>query len=211
MPVWLDKYHIDGLRVDAVASDALPRLLAQSRRVDSNRFGGRENLEAIDFLRRFNEQVYAAYPDTMTSRGIDRLAERVAATYTGGLGFGYKWDMAGCTTRSNTSSTTQSTASTTQPAHLPHALRVHGELHSALSHDEVVHGKQALLTKMLATTGNASPIFVSSTLDVRPARQEAPLHGGEIGQWHEWDHDTSLDCTSCNGPRTRASSAGCAI
>src|SRR5207245_2649052 len=91
---WLDQYHIDGLRVDAVASMLY---LDYSRRAGEwipNRYGGRETLEAIDFLRRFNEQVYAAYPDVMTIAEESTAWPSVSRpTYTGGLGFGYKWDM----------------------------------------------------------------------------------------------------------------------
>ena len=91
---WLDKYHFDGLRVDAVASMLYLDYSRKEGEWIPNRYGGRENLEAISFLKRFNEEVYRHYPDAQT------IAEESTAwplvsrpTFLGGLGFGLKWDM----------------------------------------------------------------------------------------------------------------------
>ena len=91
---WLDKYHFDGLRVDAVASMLYLDYSRQPGEWIPNQFGGRENLEAIDFLKRFNYEVYRCYPDVQTSAEESTAWPMVSRpTYLGGLGFGLKWDM----------------------------------------------------------------------------------------------------------------------
>ena len=91
---WLDKYHIDGLRVDAVASMLYLDYSRKEGEWTPNYYGGRENLDAIAFLRRLNEQVYAEYPDAVTMAEESTAWPQVSRpTYLGGLGFGYKWDM----------------------------------------------------------------------------------------------------------------------
>src|SRR5258706_3239775 len=91
---WLDKYHIDGLRVDAVASTLYLDYGRKAGEWIPNRFGGRENLEAIEFLRFFNESVYRDFPDVQTMAEESTAWPQVSRpTYLGGLGFGMKWNM----------------------------------------------------------------------------------------------------------------------
>ena len=193
---WLDKYHIDGLRVDAVASMLYLDYSRKEGEWIPNRFGGRENLEAIDFLRRLNEQVYAAYPDVMT------IAEESTAwpgvsrpTYTGGLGFGFKWDMGWMHDTLK------------YLAHDPvHRKYHHNQLTFRmlyaftenyilpLSHDEVVHGKGALAAKMPGDHWQqlANLRLLYGLMYAQPGKKLLFM-GGEFGQWSEWQESESLD------------------
>jgi 1,4-alpha-glucan branching enzyme len=193
---WLSTYHIDGLRVDAVASMLY---LDYSRKPGDwlpNRYGGRENLEAIDFLRRFNEQVYQEHPGVVTI-GEESTAWPMVSrpTYVGGLGFGFKWDMGWMhDTLSYLSN---------DPVHrkFHHDKLTFRMLYAftenfmlPLSHDEVVHGKGSLLGKM---PGDQWQRFANLRLllgyqYLQPGKKLLFM-GGEIGQWREWNHDDSLD------------------
>jgi 1,4-alpha-glucan branching enzyme len=193
---WLAMYHVDGLRVDAVASMLY---LDYSRAPGDwlpNRYGGRENLEAIDFLRRFNEQVYAEHPGVMTI-GEESTAWPMVSrpTYVGGLGFGFKWDMGWMHD------------TLVYIGHNPVHRRFHHDkltfrmLYAftenfmlPLSHDEVVHGKGSLLGRM---PGDDWQRFANLRLllgyqYLQPGKKLLFM-GGDIGQWREWNHDTSLD------------------
>jgi 1,4-alpha-glucan branching enzyme len=193
---WLDKYHIDGLRVDAVASMLYLDYSRQEGEWMPNRYGGRENIDAIDFLRRFNERVYGEYPDVLT------LAEESTAwpmvsrpTYLGGLGFGYKWDMGWM----------HDTLSyiSLDPVHRKyhHDKLTFRMLYAftenyvlPLSHDEVVYGKRSLLSKMPGDDWQkfANLRVLLGYMLAQPGKKLLFM-GGEIGQWDEWNHDTSLD------------------
>jgi 1,4-alpha-glucan branching enzyme len=193
---WLDRYHVDGLRVDAVASMLY---LDYSRREGEwlpNEHGGRENLEAISLIQRLNETIYADFP------GVQTLAEESTAfpmvsrpTSSGGLGFGLKWDMGWMHDTLRYFGL--------DPVHRKYH---HSELTFSiwyafwenfvlpLSHDEVVYGKGSLLRRM---PGNDWQKFASLRLLLgymftHPGKKLLFM-GGEFGQWDEWNHDQSLD------------------
>jgi 1,4-alpha-glucan branching enzyme len=193
---WLEKYHVDGLRVDAVASMLYLDYSRKDGEWVPNFFGGRENLEAIHFLRRLNTEIYKSYPDVQTFAEESTSWPMVARpTYVGGLGFGMKWDMGWM------HDTLQ------YITHDPVHRRYH---HNALtfrliyafsenfilplSHDEVVHGKASLLSKM---PGDLWQKFANLRLlfayQYTQPGKKLLFMGGEIGQWHEWQHDNSLD------------------
>jgi len=193
---WLDVFHADGLRVDAVASMLY---LDYSRREGEwipNRYGGRENLEAIDFLRRFNEDVYRGRPDIIT------IAEESTAwpmasrpTHLGGLGFGMKWDMGWM---HDTLLYMRE-----DPVHRKyHHDKLSFRMEYAftenfalpLSHDEVVHGKGSLIGKMPGDTWQkfANLRVLYGYMYGQPGKKLLFM-GGEFGQWREWNHDGSLD------------------
>lgn len=193
---WLDVYHIDGLRVDAVASMLYLDYSREEGQWLPNEFGGRENLEAIAFLKRLNEQVYEAFPGTMT------IAEESTAwpmtsrpTYLGGLGFGYKWDMGWMHDTLGYMSH--------DPVHRKYhhnslsfrMLYAFSENYLLpLSHDEVVHGKGSLINKMPGDQwrqfANLRALF--GYMYMQPGKKLLFM-GGEIGQRREWDHDGQID------------------
>lgn len=193
---WMDVYHLDGLRVDAVAS----MLHRDYSRPDGewipNEYGGRENLEAIGFLRRLNEEVYGAHPDVQTIAEESTAWPMVSRpTYLGGLGFGMKWDMGWM------HDTLQYFAR--DPVHRSYH---HNELTFRmvyafnenfmlpLSHDEVVHGKGALLEKLPGDDWRkfANLRLLLGYMYAQPGKKLLFM-GGEIGQRAEWSHDGVLD------------------
>ncbi len=193
---WLDKYHVDGLRVDAVASMLYLDYSRKEGEWIPNRYGGRENLGAISFLRRFNEEVYRNYPDVQTIAEESTAWPMVSRpTYVGGLGFGLKWDMGWMH----------------DTLHYLSRDSIHRRYHQneitfrmlyaftenyllPLSHDEVVHGKGSLLAKM---PGDDWQKFANLRLlfgyQFGMAGKKLLFMGGEIGVWNEWHHDVSLD------------------
>jgi 1,4-alpha-glucan branching enzyme len=193
---WLDAYHADGLRVDAVASMLY---LDYSRRAGEwvpNAHGGRENLEAIDFLRHLNQHVYAEHPHVQTMAEESTAWPMVSRPlYLGGLGFGLKWDMGWMND--------MLAYMAEDPIHRKYhhdRLTFRGmyafteNFVLPLSHDEVVHGKRSLLDKM---PGEGPQRFANlrlllAALYAQPGKKLLFM-GGEFGQGLEWSHDRSLD------------------
>ncbi|MBI5410602.1 MAG: 1,4-alpha-glucan branching protein GlgB [Nitrospirae bacterium] len=192
---WLDRYHIDGLRVDAVASMLYLDYARQHGEWIPNRYGGHENLEAVEFLKEFNEAVHRQYPGVLT------IAEESTAwpgvsrpTYVGGLGFSLKWNMGWMH----------------DMLEYFHLDPVHRTFHQdkltfglvyafsenfvlVLSHDEVVYGKQALPAKMPGDNWQkfANLRAMLGYMYGHPGKKMLFM-GGEFGQWQEWNHDESL-------------------
>ncbi|HSD20723.1 MAG TPA: 1,4-alpha-glucan branching protein GlgB [Anaeromyxobacter sp.] len=193
---WLDVYHADGLRVDAVASMLYLDYSRKAGEWIPNAYGGRENLEAVGFLRRLNEVVYAEYPDVQTIAEESTSWPMVSRPlYVGGLGFGMKWDMGWM----------HDTLS--YLGHDPVHRRFHHHEMTfrmmyafsenfvlALSHDEVVHGKRSLLGRM---AGNDWEKFANLRLLYgymwAQSGKKLLFMGGELAQRREWSHERSLD------------------
>jgi 1,4-alpha-glucan branching enzyme len=200
---WVGVFHADGLRVDAVASMLYLDYSRKHGEWIPNEFGGRENIEAISFLRRLNEEVYNAHPDAQVIAEESTAWPMVSRpTYIGGLGFGMKWDM----------------------GWMHDSLRyfaldsVHRKFHHndltfrmmyaftenfvlPLSHDEVVHGKGSLIRKMPGDEWRrfANLRLLFAHMYSQPAKK-LMFMGGEFGQWREWNHDASLDWDLLDSP-----------
>ncbi|MBN2032413.1 MAG: 1,4-alpha-glucan branching protein GlgB [Deltaproteobacteria bacterium] len=193
---WLGKYHADGLRVDAVASMLYLDYGRKKGEWIPNCYGGKENLGAIKFLRRLNEEVYKRYPDVQTIAEESTAWPMVSRpTYVGGLGFGMKWDMGWMHDTLEYMSK--------DPIHrkFHHDKLTFRMLYAyqenfvlPLSHDEVVYGKGSLIQKM---PGDDWQKFANlrSLLGYMYAQSGKKLlfMGGEFGQWSEWYHETGLD------------------
>jgi 1,4-alpha-glucan branching enzyme len=193
---WLDKYHIDGLRVDAVASMLYLDYSRKQGEWIPNKYGGRENLDAIDFLRRFNQEVYKEHPDIQTIAEESTAWPMVSKpTHLGGLGFGMKWDMGWM----------HDTLAyfSHEPIHRKyhHNQLTFRSLYSfqenfvlPLSHDEVVHGKGSLIGKMPGDEWQkfANLRLLFGYMFAQPGKKLLFM-GDEFGQVREWSHDTSLE------------------
>jgi 1,4-alpha-glucan branching enzyme len=192
---WFDRYHVDGLRVDAVASMLYLDYSRKAGEWTPNVHGGRENLEAVAFLREVNERVYGRFP------GVVTIAEESTAfpgitrpTYLGGIGFGFKWDMGWM----------HDTLSyfAEDPIHrrYHHDKLTFRALYQdtehfvlPLSHDEVVHGKGSLLRKMPGDEWQRFANLRALLVDMwgQPGKKLLFM-GGELGMWDEWNHDRAL-------------------
>jgi len=193
---WLERYHADGLRVDAVASMLRLDYSRKEGEWIPNRFGGPENLEAIVFLRRLNEEVYGHCPDVQTMAEESATWPMVSRpTYIGGLGFGLKWDLGWM------HDTLEYLAFDPIFRKYEHNKLTFRMIYAAsenfllpLSHDEVVHGKYSLADKMPGDAWRklANLRLLLADLYSQPGKKLLFM-GGEFGQWREWSHDRSLD------------------
>jgi len=202
--LWLEAYHVDALRVDAVASMLYLDYSRQPGEWVPNAFGGKENLDAVTFLRRFNEDVYRLQPDVQTIAEESTAWPMVSRpTHLGGLGFGLKWDMGFM------HDTLRYMA--IDPVHrkyhhdkltfrLLYAFRENFVL--PYSHDEVVHGKGSMLAKM---PGDVWQKFANLRLlygyQYAQPGKKLLFMGSEFGQWAEWSHETSLDWHLLQSPQ----------
>ena len=193
---WLETYHADGLRFDAVASMLYLDYSRKEGEWIPNEYGGRENLGAISFLRRLNEEIYSTYPDVQTIAEESTSWPMVSRpTYVGGLGFGMKWDMGWM----HDTLVYMSKNPIYRKYHhnqltfrLLYAFNENFVL--PLSHDEVVHGKGSLLGKMPGDDWQkfANLRLLFGHMYAQPAKKLLFM-GGEFGQWNEWYHEESLD------------------
>lgn len=193
---WLKKYHVDGLRVDAVSSMLY---LNYSRENDAwipNRHGGHENLEAIEFIQELNKYVYQTFPD------VQMIAEESTAwpmvskpTYVGGLGFGMKWNMGWMHDTLHYFSQDPVYRKFHHNTLLFSMYYFYQEnFMLSLSHDEVVHGKGSLLSKMPGDDWQkfANLRLLYTYMYTHPGKKLLFM-GSEMAPWREWNHETSLD------------------
>jgi 1,4-alpha-glucan branching enzyme len=192
---WLDKYHLDGVRVDAVASMIYLDYSRKEGEWIPNEFGGRENLEAVSFLKELNVQSHLQYPGVLTIAEESTAFTGVSRpTYLGGLGFSLKWNMGWMN----------------DTLRYMHHESIHRRYHHdeltfsliyaftenfclPLSHDEVVHGKGALLDQVPGDLWQkfANLRLLYGYMWTHPGKKLLFM-GGEFGQWNEWHYDSSL-------------------
>ena len=201
---WIDKYHIDGLRVDAVASMLYLDYSRQEGQWVPNEYGGRENLAAISFLRKMNEVVHGIFPGVLTIAEESTSWPMVSRpTYLGGLGFSLKWNMGWM------HDTLSYMTKDSLFRRFHHNQMTFGMLYAfhenfvlPLSHDEVVHGKGSLINKM---SGDEWQKFANLRAYLGfmwgYSGKKLLFMGCEFGQWQEWNHDTGLEWLALEAPR----------
>jgi len=200
---WLDRYHIDGLRVDGVASMLYRDYSRPEGEWLPNEHGGKENLEAIGFLRQLNEAVHQHHPGTFTIAEESTAWPMVSRpAYVGGLGFDMKWDMGWM------HDTLRYLGYDPVFRKFHHGTLTFRMMYGfsenfvlALSHDEVVHGKRSLLDKLHgdAWQKRATLRALYAYMWALPGKKLLFM-GGEIGAWREWDHDSALDWSLLEHP-----------
>jgi 1,4-alpha-glucan branching enzyme len=201
---WLERFHIDGLRVDAVASMLYLDYSRKHGEWVPNHYGGKENLDAVSFLRQFNHAVYTQVP------GVQTFAEESTSwpmvsrpPDSGGLGFGYKWDMGWMHDTLDYLELDPLFRANHHRLVSFRALYAWSENFTLpLSHDEVVHGKGSLIGKM---PGDEWQKFANLRLlfawQYAQPGKKLLFMGGELAQWREWNHDTELDWPLSHVPR----------
>ena len=192
---WFDKYHVDGIRVDAVASMLYLDYSRKEGEWVPNQYGGRENLSAIAFVKEFNEQIHLQFPGALTiAEESTAWASVSRPTYVGGLGFSLKWNMGWMNdTRGYMH---------LEPIHRKYhhddltfslIYAFHENFVLPMSHDEVVHGKGSLLDQMPGDLWQrfANLRLLYAYMWTHPGKKLLFM-GGEFGQWYEWNYDESL-------------------
>jgi 1,4-alpha-glucan branching enzyme len=193
---WLESFHIDGLRVDAVASMLYLDYSRPAGEWVPNRYGGRENLEAIDFLREMNTLTHQEAPGSITIAEESTAFPAVSRPiWVGGLGFTFKWNM-GWMHDILTYVSKDPVYRRWEHQHLTFSMLYAWNENFVLpfSHDEVVHGKGALLNKIPGDAWQKAATLraLYAFMYLHPGKKLLFM-GAEFGQWREWNHDTSLD------------------
>jgi len=193
---WLDRYHVDGLRVDGVASMLYLDYSREEGEWIPNEHGGRDNIDAIQFLRQMNEAVYAKFPDVqMFAEESTDWPSVSRPTFMGGLGFGMKWNMGWM------HDTLKYFSKDAFYRKFHHNELTFSMLYAytenfilSLSHDEVVHGKGSLFARMPGDDWQkfANLRLLFAYMYAHPGKKLLFM-GGDIAQWAEWNHDASLD------------------
>jgi 1,4-alpha-glucan branching enzyme len=203
---WLDKYHADGLRVDAVASMLYLNYARNEGEWIPNKYGGRENIDAVTFIKRFNEIVYSDFPDTQTIAEESTAWPMVSRpVHLGGLGFGMKWNM-GWMHDTLDYFSRDAVFRKYHQSQLTFSIwyTFFENFVLPLSHDEVVYGKGSLIRKMPGDDWQkfANLRSLYGYMYGHPGKKLLFM-GGEFGQWDEWYHEKSLDWNLLDLPHHR--------
>jgi 1,4-alpha-glucan branching enzyme len=200
---WLESFHVDGLRVDAVASMLYLDYSRKAGEWVPNKYGGRENLEAIDFLRELNTTTHGQFPGTVTIAEESTAFPAVSRpTWVGGLGFTFKWNM-GWMHDILTYISKDPVHRRWEHQHLTFSMLYAYNENFVLpfSHDEVVHGKRSMLSKIPGDVWQQTATLrvLYAFMTVHPGKKLLFM-GAELGQWREWHHDESLDWSLLDQP-----------